>query len=150
MRILIVEDNVLHLKVLAELLQPFDAYPVEKAKSLIAMRKLAKEIKFDVIVLDVFLPDSDENRALAAVAELRQNNPDLAIIVTSGQLADDLDKKAIESGADEFLPKTGDIATVYAVLLASLERHKKDDDAHIKLLRDYVKDKKEKQAKENA
>lgn len=138
MRILIVEDNALHLKVLAELLQPFDAYPIATTESLIGMRKATQQVKFDVVVLDVFLPDSDADRSLQAVAELRRQNEDLAIIVTSGQLHDNLDKRAVQFGADEFLPKTGDIATLYAVLLASLERHKKDDDAHIKLLRQYV------------
>ena len=87
----------------------------------------------DVILLDLFLPDA---RGEQTVLCMRVAAPTLPIIVLTGNEDEVLAERALELGAQDYLPKTGDIAALlprairYAVFRRqqSLERDRFEHD----------------------
>lgn len=61
--------------------------------------------KYDVILLDLGLPDSGTYNTLDSVKPLKMNYPDTAIVVITGQPMI-TQENVIESGADGFVPKS--------------------------------------------
>lgn len=147
MRIMVVEDDRITRNLLSELLEPFDPDGPKVVERLEEMWREINDGHWDVVILDVFLPDSDECRVLGVTQELRRIFPSLAIIVTSGYTDDRFQELILEHGADRFLPKKGEISSVYEVLLAAVERHQPEDpngnDFYLNVLRQYVDAKKE-------
>ena len=64
--------------------------------------KLAKERKFNLIFLDIRLPGPS---GVDILEELKKLNPDAIVVVMSGYSVEEEVKKAMEMGAQEFLPK---------------------------------------------
>lgn len=64
--------------------------------------ELLKKQKFNVILLDLGLPDA---KGLKAVNEIHSRHPDLPIVIISGYSDIDMIQEALESGAEEFLVK---------------------------------------------
>ena len=54
------------------------------------------------VLLDLSMPDMD---GLQAIPQIRENDPDVAIIVLSGFSADRMSGKALERGADGYVEK---------------------------------------------
>ena len=66
-----------------------------------ALRALAG-IQFDVVLLDLGLPDAT---GIEAVRRICQSNPDLPVVVLTGNTSDRIAVEAIENGAQDFLAK---------------------------------------------
>jgi two-component system, OmpR family, response regulator len=64
-------------------------------------------------VLDLSL---DDGSSLPLIATLRERCPRAVIVVHTGYKSDELDKRCLESGADEVVLKTGDIDALTAAL----------------------------------
>lgn len=64
--------------------------------------ELLKKDKFNVILLDLGLPDA---KGLKAVKEINKRHPDVPIVIISGYSDIDMIQEALESGAQEFLVK---------------------------------------------
>jgi DNA-binding NarL/FixJ family response regulator len=144
MKILIVEDDVITRSLLAELLQPFDPDKPTVVDRLSHMWAKLEESDWDVLLLDVFLPDCNDRIILPVCEQLRSLYPDLAIIITSGFTDEKFAEDVLDYGADRFLPKKGEVIHLYEVLLAAVERHSKNSgDFYLEVLRNYVSAKKE-------
>ena len=102
-RIMLVEDRVDFRHVMASLLgrQP-DLEVVAQAKSLAEARSHASTVGFDVVVLDIGLPDGN---GADLIGELRAASPDVAVLVLSASLDPENLERATEAGADEILDK---------------------------------------------
>jgi len=102
-KILLVEDNPGDANLLREMLNPFHSddldFELAEAPRLVAAINRLQESCFDVVLLDLSLPDS---QGIATVARVRETRPTLPIIVLTGQDNDELATEALRRGARFF------------------------------------------------
>ena len=105
-RVLLVDDRTEFLKVLMERMQSrgYEAVGVDSGAQ--ALEAFAGERAFDVVVLDMVMPEMD---GLETLKRLRQMDPEVAVIVltgygTSGEVA-----QALALGARDYLVKPADL-----------------------------------------
>jgi len=100
-RVLIVEDNKVDRKVLEYMLYEYASFLRSTASFQEAIDELAKN-KFDVIILDLNLPDVSGPNTLI---KLNESYPDTAIIVNTGAYDEESGLDALAKGAQDFLVK---------------------------------------------
>ena len=102
-RVMLVEDQADFRYLMATLLgrQP-DLELVAEAESRAEARRCATTTSFDVVVLDLGLPDGT---GTDLIAELRSANPGAAVLVLSASLNPGSLAMASDAGADEILDK---------------------------------------------
>lgn len=102
-RILIVDDDELILIALEELLKPY-GYEVQTiSKPLQALERLQGE-KFDLLVLDVIMPDLDGFQLCRRIRSL-EGYKETPIIFLTAKSRDQDRQKGLEVGANLFLSK---------------------------------------------
>jgi DNA-binding response OmpR family regulator len=101
MRLLLVEDEALLARRLRKGLQE-EAYAVDLAATAAAARGLAQETSYDLIILDLMLPDAAGLDLLAAWRDEGVETPVL-ILTARDRLEDKL--RGFEAGADDYLTK---------------------------------------------
>ena len=101
--ILVIDDDTR----LRSLLQRFlreNGFYVSTAKGAAAARDFLKEYKFDLLIIDIMMP---EETGLEFLAKFREESDLPAILLTAmGETADRI--VGLESGADDYLPKPFD------------------------------------------
>ena len=113
-RVIIVEDHA-DFRVLMEVLlgnQP-DIELLAQAGSLAEARALATKFDLDVAILDLGLPDGS---GADLIADLRQANPDMRVMVLSASLDPAGLEKARNAGADEIMDKLTPLEEVLAAV----------------------------------
>ncbi len=95
------EDGVAITKVLFES-EMYYYFKVIRKYTLAGGLDLLKTERFDVVLLDLGLPDA---RGLKAVKEINKSYPELPIVIISGYSDIDMIQDALQSGAQEFLVK---------------------------------------------
>ena len=99
--ILLVDDEVQFLNVLAQRLER-RGLTVETAESgEIALEKV-KSKQFDTIILDLFMPGMG---GLETLRRIREKNPDLHVIILTGQATVERSVEAMKMGASDLLEK---------------------------------------------
>jgi CheY-like chemotaxis protein len=99
-RILIVDDDLSILRVFKKLLEK-EGFIVETAETgKEALKKIAKK-KYRLCFVDVKLPDMDGTELLLDIAE----DPHAIKIIITGYSSEEVQKKAADFGADDFLVK---------------------------------------------
>ncbi|MDP2602342.1 MAG: GAF domain-containing protein [Deltaproteobacteria bacterium] len=105
-KILLVEDNPGDANLLREMLNQFhfddSDFELVEAPRLVAAIKRLQESHFDVVLLDLSLPDS---QGMATVARVRETRPTLPIVVLTGEDDDELATEALRRGAQDYLVK---------------------------------------------
>jgi DNA-binding NarL/FixJ family response regulator len=102
-RVMLIEDHADFRDLMLALLgRESDLEVVAHAGSLAEARSHAAEVTFDVAVLDLGLPDGN---GADLIAELREANPAVAVLVLSASLDSRNLQRATEVGADEILDK---------------------------------------------
>jgi len=107
-RVLIVDDEKAFATVLAERMRA-RGFSVDTAESGEAALKKVGKISYDAIVLDLIMPKLD---GIATLKRLLDINPDLQIILLTGQATLEKGIEALKQGAMEFLEKPADIDTL--------------------------------------
>ena len=103
LRVMLVEDHPDFRRLMEGLLGgQADIKLVAQAGSLAEARKHAAVVRFDVVVLDLSLPDGN---GVDLIVELRRENPDVAVLILSATLDPASVDKAAEAGADEIMDK---------------------------------------------
>ena len=117
-KILVVDDDFINRTLLATNLQE-QGYTVETAENGIQALEALHENKFDVVLLDILMPEMDGYQTLAEVKKI-ESLKHLPVIVIS--VLDDMDSvvRCIEMGATDYLSKPFDPALLQARLNASL------------------------------
>src|SRR5436305_1478805 len=100
MNVLLVEDHTDTRSVFSMLLNRL-AYQVVTAKNLQEARSRLEEMRFDVLISDLNLPDGD---GLQLVREAKELQPLKAIAIT-GRQSDDERTRGLEAGNDYYLTK---------------------------------------------
>lgn len=102
--ILIVEDDLLS-RILLEGLLTDSTLSVSQIKCVVSLRaamELFATNKFDVVLLDLNLPDSKE---LHTLSQIISKAPQTAVIVVTGEYGESLGLRAIAGGAQDYLVK---------------------------------------------
>ncbi len=123
MRVLLVEDNPGDADLIVELLSG-DTSPGfvirTSARLVVALEYLETE-RFDIILLDLGLPDSNGLETLRAI---HQHSAETPIVVMTGNRDEQIGLAVIQAGAQDFIVK-GEVtgALLSRILVYSVERH---------------------------
>ncbi len=122
LRVLVIEDNNVDRRILESMLtessQPSAFLKI--AETLASANQFLQQHPFDVMVLDLNLPDS---KGLDTLIQMHQRYPAIPIVVNTGAYEDDLGLTTLSCGAQDFLVKgkyTSD--TLKKVLHYAIER----------------------------
>ena len=104
LKILVVEDNAIDRRILETMLHEF-SHPVsllKSAETLAGAIQLLEQHPFDVVILDLNLPDSEGKDTLTS---LSAKYPDVTIVINTGAYEDELGINTLSYGAQDFLVK---------------------------------------------
>jgi glutamate dehydrogenase (NAD(P)+) len=104
LRILAIEDNLVQLKLIERLLgeSKRPAFEVTPAESLAEGCRLLGAEKFDLVLLDLMLPDSQE---METYSRVQAHAPGVPIVILSGISDVHLASRAVDAGAQDYLVK---------------------------------------------
>ena len=125
-QILIVDDDTTLLEMLGEQLQLHEEFSTTGAKSATEALDLAKEDYFDVIILDVGLPDMDGREVCRL---MRRNGVTSPIIMLTGADTDADTILGLDAGANDYITKPFRLGVLLARLRAHIRQHERSDDA---------------------
>jgi CheY-like chemotaxis protein len=102
--VFLIEDNPGDRRLMQELLREVASVSVrlEYAESLSQGIQCLRENHFDIVLLDLFLPDS---RGFSTFTQLQQQERDTPIVVTTGLNDETLALRAVQAGAQDYLVK---------------------------------------------
>lgn len=103
-KVLIVDDEAVESKYLQKILSKSspDILETKSVKSLDAAFKLLDKDYFDILLLDLNLPES---KGLSTLIKMSEKYPYISIIVITGEYEEDIGVKAITSGAQDYFVK---------------------------------------------
>jgi two-component system cell cycle response regulator CtrA len=131
MKILIVEDETGCATVVRRFLEPYSSM-VQHAETLHDALRYVKTFQFDLIVLDLRLKDSDADKTINTIPDLRAIQEHAGIVVISGLYpVDEYKEKALENGADAYVPKGPDFTAeaIYVATFAAVKQRNNGDTA---------------------
>jgi two-component system response regulator DesR len=113
-RVMLVEDHSDFRALMEVLLNgQSDIELVAQAGSLAEARAQAARFEFDVVVLDLGLPDGHGEDL---IAEFRRSNPDVGVLILSASLDPAGVEKATRLGADEIMDKLAPLEEVLSTV----------------------------------
>ena len=104
LKILVVEDNAIDRRILETMLHE-SSHPVsllKSAETLAGALQLLEQHPFDVVILDLNLPDSEGKNTLMS---LSSKYPQVTIVINTGAYEDELGLHTLSYGAQDFLVK---------------------------------------------
>ncbi len=125
-RILIVDDDATLLQMLSEQLRLHEEFTTTSAESADQALKIVGTDYFDVIILDVGLPDMD-GRELCRL--MRRNGVKAPIIMLTGAASDADTILGLDAGANDYVVKPFKLSVLLARLRAHIRQHERSDDA---------------------
>jgi DNA-binding response OmpR family regulator len=124
--ILLVDDEAPLRDALAEQLALYEEFLITTADSAGGAVNHAKNSRFDLIVMDVGLPDMDGREG---VKILRRNGFKGPILMLTGQGSDADTVLGLEAGANDYIVKPFKFAVLLARIRAHLRQHEASEDA---------------------
>jgi signal transduction histidine kinase len=100
-RILVVDDDRVILE-LASIVLRSDGYSVQTAGDGIRALNLMAEEPFELVLLDFMMPKKD---GLEVLREIRENFPDIAVIIFTGMGSENIAVSAMKAGAADYIIK---------------------------------------------
>ncbi len=129
-RILIVDDDGALRQSLAEQLELNEEFLTTECDTAAAALEVAKNQRFDAILLDVGLPDMD-GRELCRM--LRSESVHVPIVMLTGSDSDADTVLGLDSGADDYVTKPFRLSVLLARLRAHLRQSEHSDDAEFSI-----------------
>jgi DNA-binding response OmpR family regulator len=117
-RLLLIEDEPLTIRMLAKGLRE-QAYAVDVAETAAAAFALVADHDYDLVVLDLGLPDGD---GLTLCRRMRRAGTTAPILILTARDAVDSRIAGLDSGADDYLLKPFDFGELLARLRALIRR----------------------------
>ncbi len=124
--LLIIDDDDDLREALAEQLALHEEFRTVQAATATDGLKLGREIRADLILLDVDLPDMDGREACRL---LRQSGITTPVIMLTGQDSDADTVLGLDSGANDYVTKPFRFAVLLARIRAHLRSHEQSEDA---------------------
>lgn len=125
-KILLVDDDDNLRQTLAEQLDLHEEFDIQQAATASQGLELIKANHFDLILLDVGLPDMDGREACKII---RRNGSRAPIIMLTAQDSDSDQILGLESGANDYVSKPFRIGVLLARIRAQLRQHEQSEDA---------------------
>lgn len=124
--ILIVDDEADFRETLAEQLALTEEFSIGTAETAAQALSQAKAERFDLVIMDVGLPDMDGREA---VKLLRKGGFKSPVIVLTGHASDADTVLGLEAGANDYVVKPFKFAVLLARIRAQLRQHEASEDA---------------------
>ncbi len=124
--ILIIDDDDDLREALAEQLALHEAFRPVQASTATEGVKMGREVRSDLILLDVDLPDMDGREACRL---LRKDGVSTPIIMLTAQSSDSDTVLGLEAGANDYVTKPFRFAVLLARIRAHLRSHEQSEDA---------------------
>jgi diguanylate cyclase (GGDEF)-like protein/PAS domain S-box-containing protein len=103
LKILLIEDNPGDAGLIGEMLSGAEGeYSLKSADTLLSGERLLKQESFDLVLLDLGLPDSS---GIDTLRNIQNKEPELPFIVLTGLADEELAVQAIAAGAQDYLVK---------------------------------------------
>ncbi|MBT3904667.1 MAG: response regulator transcription factor [Rhodospirillaceae bacterium] len=125
-QVLLVDDDSTLLEMLGEQLQLHEEFATVPAETGAKALELARADYFDVILLDVGLPDMDGREVCRL---MRRNGVTSPIIMLTGADTDADTILGLDSGANDYITKPFRLGVLLARLRAHIRQHERSDDA---------------------
>jgi DNA-binding response OmpR family regulator len=125
-KLLLVDDDESLRDTLAEQLDLHEEFETFQAGTASEGLELIKSGHFDLILLDVGLPDMDGREACKII---RRNGSRAPIIMLTAQDSDSDQILGLESGANDYVSKPFRVGVLLARIRAQLRQHEQSDDA---------------------
>jgi DNA-binding response OmpR family regulator len=124
--ILIVDDDSDLREALAEQLELHEEFKATEASTAAEGLRLAREMKSDLILLDVDLPDMDGRDVCRQLREAGVKTP---VIMLTGASTESDTVQGLEAGANDYVTKPFHVAVLLARIRAHLRSHEQSEDA---------------------
>ncbi|MDO1559082.1 response regulator transcription factor [Brevundimonas sp. 2R-24] len=128
--LLIVDDDQDLREALAEQLELHESFKVEQAETGAEGLRRGRELRADLILLDVDLPDMDGREVCRMLRQAGVNTP---ILMLTGQSGDSDTILGLDSGANDYVTKPFRFAVLLARIRAHLRSHEQSEDAVFRL-----------------
>ena len=125
-RVLLVDDDETLLEMLSEQLRMHEEFATATAVTAARAIEVASAEHFDVIILDVGLPDMDGREACRL---MRQNGVKCPIIMLTGADTETDTILGLDAGANDYITKPFRRGIFAARLRAHIRQHERSDDA---------------------
>jgi DNA-binding response OmpR family regulator len=129
-RILVVDDDVDIVDTLTDQLSINGKFSVGSAATAQAALALVKSEPFDLVIMEVGLPDMDGREA---VRVLRARGARMPIIILTGHASDADTVAGLDSGANDYVAKPFSFAVLLARIRVHLRQHESSDDAVLRI-----------------
>ncbi len=125
-KILLVDDDESLRETLAEQLDLHEEFATQQAKCAAEGLEMVKSNHFDLVLLDVGLPDMDGREACKI---MRKSGSRAPVIMLTAQDSDSDQILGLESGANDYVSKPFKIGVLLARIRAQLRQHEQSEDA---------------------
>lgn len=116
LKVLVAEDNIINQRIAVQMLHALGHTGVVVGDGVIALKCLSK-LKFDVVLMDVMMPNMDGLEALAAIRAKEQTlGGHLPIVMVTAHTEPGEAARFRRAGADGYLPKPLDLDALKAEL----------------------------------
>jgi DNA-binding response OmpR family regulator len=129
-RVLLVDDDDSLRQMLTEQLSLHEDFDVSEADGAASALAVTKEATFDVVILDVGLPDMD-GRDVCRL--MRKQGVKCPIIMLTGADTDADTILGLDAGANDYITKPFRLGVLLARLRAHLRQHEQSEDATFKV-----------------
>lgn len=102
LNVLVVEDNVINLKIVTTLLEGLGVRCITALNGKLAIEAVKKEKSIDVVLMDVQMPEMDGYEATRIIKSLR---PDLPVIALTAHAFEENKERAYSVGMSDFISK---------------------------------------------
>lgn len=123
LKVLICDDSLLIRKKLREMLEKCNCYEIYEAENGLRAVELVKENQFDLVFLDIIMPEKD---GIEALEEMKKQNPKVRVVMASSAGTKGNLKKALENGAYDFIQKPITLEAVANIIEKVLKEEKGD------------------------
>lgn len=121
-KILVIEDDVAFCKLVEKFLSK-QGYEISCAFSAVQAHRLIENLKFDLILTDLRLPDSD---GMTLLSEFKKNLPTTPVILMTGYSDINTAVKAMKNGAFDYISKPFNPEEVLLVVENALKSSKQE------------------------
>jgi PAS domain S-box-containing protein len=126
-RALLVEDNALDVVLLRSALEkdPLNSYGLTMAERIRTAREHLKTQQFDIILLDLGLPDS---LGMNTFLQVQQFAPQVPVIILSGIIDEESSVEAVQAGAQDYILKSPEgFNSICRAIRYAIERKKNQE-----------------------
>ena len=124
-RVLVVDDHIVNRQAIGLVLAPIGIVPETAASAEEGLERLARE-PFDVVLMDVYMPDMDGREATRLLRSREGPNRDVAVIAITASATERDWQACREAGMTGHVAKPIEPAQLYAALEAALEQRARE------------------------